>query len=310
MPLHSVIMPVYNGERYLADAVRSVLAQTCGDLELILVNDCSSDSSPQILAALAQEDSRIRVTTTQMNSGGPATPKNVGLRMAQGRFISFCDQDDILLPNKLQLATEVFEKHPDLDVVFFDFQGFNEQSAAEQGYLAGRKFTSIAADYLVPLEPPDLFKCERFLGCMAGIANGLSTQTVVCRREALANRRFDTRFRIVDDTALWLQLAEDARIGFCNRIVAQYRHHDGALTTNSPLMSLEALTIYQENFFRKHAFFTTEERRRYRRMLANFCISSAAVKDISKIEKRSYLARALSFDFNFTTLRWLVQTLF
>lgn len=91
----SVIMPVYNAEKYLADAVGSVLSQTYKNLEVICVNDCSKDSSLQILTELAKKDSRVKVINSQVNVGA-GEARNLGISAAAGEYITFIDSDDTI----------------------------------------------------------------------------------------------------------------------------------------------------------------------------------------------------------------------
>ncbi|HEU4777047.1 MAG TPA: glycosyltransferase family 2 protein [Telluria sp.] len=307
MPRHSVIMPVYNGQAYLAAAIDSILHQSCADLELIIVNDCATDDSAAIAAGYAARDGRVRVVSTAVNSGAPALPKNVGLSLARGQYISFCDQDDVLLPDKLEHATRLFQHYSDLDIVFADFEPFGEALHGQQAYLARQAFTTKAQAYLVPLGD-GLYRCRNFWGCMAGVHTGMSTQTIVCRREVIIGQRFDIRYRILDDISLWYRLAETARIAFLDRTVARYRHHDAALTTNDDLLARETLAFHKENYFRQAYLFNAAENSRYRAMLARFCIRVAARPDMTQLERRAHLAQSLIFDFRLQTLRWLLQT--
>ena len=93
----SVIVPVYNTQNYLPECIDSVLAQTFGDFELILVDDGSTDDSPQICDDYAARDPRVRVI--HQKNAGPAAARNAGLDHAQGEYILFADSDDRLLPN-------------------------------------------------------------------------------------------------------------------------------------------------------------------------------------------------------------------
>lgn len=108
MPLVSVIMPCHNGEKYLADAIRSVQSQTFPDWELLIIDDNSSDSSVNIIEEFCKSDSRIKLFHTKQSSGMPATPRNVGIKNAAGRLIAFLDCDDIWLPTKLARQVPLF----------------------------------------------------------------------------------------------------------------------------------------------------------------------------------------------------------
>jgi glycosyltransferase involved in cell wall biosynthesis len=113
-PLVSVIIPVYNCEQYLAEAIESALAQTYGPVEIIVVDDGSTDSSSGV--ARGFEDLGVRYFH-QPNSG-PGAARNLGVRMAQGSFFAFLDADDIWIPGKLSLQMAAFEDEAELDMVF------------------------------------------------------------------------------------------------------------------------------------------------------------------------------------------------
>ncbi len=108
-PKVSVIMPCHNGEKYLSDAISSVLNQTFTDWELLVVDDNSTDSSAKIIEDFCARDSRIKLLRTGKSTGLPATPRNVGIQNAKGRFIAFLDSDDLWIPTKLAHQLPLFE---------------------------------------------------------------------------------------------------------------------------------------------------------------------------------------------------------
>ncbi|HSP31152.1 MAG TPA: glycosyltransferase family A protein, partial [Halomonas sp.] len=111
----TVITPVYNGERYLEQAIESALGQTYRNFELILVDDCSSDQSTRIIR---QHLSNERIVFLQNEKNmGVAASRNHALKFAKGDLITFLDQDDIWLPNKLVLQVSAIEKHPDIGLL-------------------------------------------------------------------------------------------------------------------------------------------------------------------------------------------------
>lgn len=116
-PQCTVIIPVYNVEEYLASCLDSVLAQTMSDIEILCIDDGSSDGSPQILKKYATKDWRIRVIR-QENSGLGAA-RNHGLAVARGRFIVFLDSDDMIAPETVEKAVSVLSDEK-LNVVFFE----------------------------------------------------------------------------------------------------------------------------------------------------------------------------------------------
>ncbi len=116
MPLVSVIMPVYNGEEYLAAAIESILAQTFSDFELIVVDDGSQDRSPQIIREYSKRDGRIRFFQLERNQG-PSAARNRGIAAAGGDFVTNMDSDDICLPERLQKQVDFLLTAPDIGAV-------------------------------------------------------------------------------------------------------------------------------------------------------------------------------------------------
>lgn len=107
-PAFSVIMPAYNAEATIERAIRSVLAQTEPDFELVVIDDGSRDATREIVAALAAQDARVRPLALARN-GGVAGARNAGLDAARGRYIAFLDADDHWLASKLALQRQAFE---------------------------------------------------------------------------------------------------------------------------------------------------------------------------------------------------------
>lgn len=116
MPRVSVVLPAYNGERFIAAAIESVLQQTYGDWELLIVNDGSTDRTLTVIAPyLKHHADRMRLID-QPNQG-VAAARNQGLAQATGELLAFLDQDDVLLPDKLALQVQCFDRHPELSIV-------------------------------------------------------------------------------------------------------------------------------------------------------------------------------------------------
>ncbi len=118
-PLISVIIPVYNGENYLADAIESVLAQTYPAVEIIVVDDGSTDGSAGIIRQFSPP---VRYCFQENRGLGAA--RNRGVSESRGDYLSFLDADDLWLPDKLSRQMEVFQTNPDLDMVFGRIEQF------------------------------------------------------------------------------------------------------------------------------------------------------------------------------------------
>ena len=119
----SVIVPVYNCAPYVERCVRSIMAQTYTDLEIICVDDGSSDNSGKILDSLAEEDSRIRVI--HQKNAGVSAARNRGLDIATGELITFVDGDDAIEPDMYEILLPYFDD-PDVDIVINDRDRFHK----------------------------------------------------------------------------------------------------------------------------------------------------------------------------------------
>ena len=112
-PEISVIMSVYNGEEYVAEAVESILNQTFSDFELIVIDDCSTDTTGEILKRLAERDERVKVHPNEVNLRLPSS-LNKAISLARGRYIARMDADDIALPERLERQYAFMEAHPNV----------------------------------------------------------------------------------------------------------------------------------------------------------------------------------------------------
>jgi len=119
-PLVSVVIIAYNEERYLSDAIESVLNQTYPSIEVIVVDDGSKDNT---LTIARRYEPSIKVIS-QKNSGGCSSPRNTGARAARGKYIAFLDADDIIIPEKIALQVQAFKQNPTIGMVIGNYQNF------------------------------------------------------------------------------------------------------------------------------------------------------------------------------------------
>ncbi len=207
-PLVSVVTATYNMGRYIRETVDSILAQTHGRLELIIVDDGSTDDTPEVLAAYAGEP-RVRLVR-QANTGQTAA-KNRGLREARGEFIGFCDADDRWLPDKLARQLPRFEGAPRLGVVYGDFDCIDGE---------GRPTTT-------PRWP-----C--FSGRITGkllVDNFVHFPTALVRREAVEQAGgFDESLTMAIDYDLWLRISLDWDFLHVPETVVEYRLWEGQMS--------------------------------------------------------------------------------
>jgi GT2 family glycosyltransferase len=123
--LVSCVIPVFNGERFLGAAIDSVLGQTRQPVEVIVVDDGSSDGTAQVIARYGK-----RIRSLRQENAGPAAARNAGLALARGAFVGFLDADDIWLPHKLDRQLDELSRHPDAMIAFCGMVNFREPDVA------------------------------------------------------------------------------------------------------------------------------------------------------------------------------------
>jgi len=137
MPRFSIILPCYNAEATLADTLRSLVAQTCGDWEALVIDDGSTDGTAALIAEAAEDDARIRLVTHE--GKGPSAARNAGAAAARGEILAFLDADDLWRPEKLTCMTRLFSD-PEVGatyarIAFFDGTRARSVSAPVDGDL-------------------------------------------------------------------------------------------------------------------------------------------------------------------------------
>jgi glycosyltransferase involved in cell wall biosynthesis len=211
MPTVSVIMPCFNHARFLNDSVRSVLGQSGFDLELIVVDDCSTDGSWETLSNLAKKDSRLRIHGHSINQGASRS-RNDAIKMATGDFIAFCDADDVWEKDKLELQIKMLRSNPDYDFAYCD-----AKIVDENGEATGRLFSQL-------FPPPS--KPSGNLFDVLIVRNFINMQSVLMRRKCLElTGHFDEKIKWVEDWWFWIKASSHYRFLYTSALLARYRIH-------------------------------------------------------------------------------------
>ena len=185
-PTVSVIMPAYNVEAFIVQALESACNQTISDIEIIVVDDGSEDNTARIVKAFDDH----RISMIHKENGGCASARNAGIHVAKGNFISFLDADDYWLPNKLERELESFYRQPHVDLIFSLSFVINEEGK-ELGVLKSGTFRSFSFKDLF-IENP--------------VGNGSS---VLIRKRALDQAGpFDESLPASSDCDMWLRIAK------------------------------------------------------------------------------------------------------
>jgi hypothetical protein len=210
VPAISVIMSVYNGERFVAEAVESILTQTFSDFEFIIVDDGSNDSTQLILSRFT--DRRVRLLRNQRNVG-LATALNIGLQSAQGKYIARHDADDVSLADRFSLQVAYLESHPEISIVGTTVEIIDERNVG-------------GPCMRVPHSNVDI-KWALLFGCP--IIHG----TVMGREAAFRGAHGyteDPSFGCVEDLELWSRMSERHNFVNLQEQLGRRRSHLGAIS--------------------------------------------------------------------------------
>jgi glycosyltransferase involved in cell wall biosynthesis len=269
-PVISVIIPAFNAEKYIVDALDSVRCQSVTDIEIIVVNDGSTDDTRQLVENAVLKDARLRLIDRQ-NSGKPAIARNKGIAVARGEYIAFLDADDLMLPGKLDAQLRVFESISDLGMVFHDWcvidpngNVITDSRLNQVGYLAkaaasledhGERIFTTGGDYY---------------NFMSTNIVGVHTGVVMVKREILKNEPvlFPEDMVIGEDVDLWYRIFMKYRAAFIDHVYSCYRQHSGSITRDKALLIRGGIAVREKNLDRGSQILTNNEMRRIRRKLA------------------------------------------
>ena len=204
-----IITPTYNSERFIAETILSVQAQTYQDWEMIIVDDCSTDKTAEIVASFQKKDSRIKYFYNSTNKGS-ALSRNLALQKAKGKWIAFLDSDDLWHPEKLEKQIEFMTKNN----YHFSYTNYCEidENSKETGILiTGPKVIT-----------DKLMKAYCWPGCL----------TVMYDAEKVGIMQ-TVDIRINEEYALWIKIAKKHNCYLLDENLAKYRRHNKSLTSQS-----------------------------------------------------------------------------
>lgn len=215
MPKVSVIIPIYNAEKFISKTIESVIAQTYPDWEIIAVDDGSTDKTPAILNEYKKKLSKKLRIITQKNSG-VSIARNTGIAAAEGKYIAFLDHDDLWTPEKLEKQVKLLDSNKELGLVYSD-------SYVIDG--AGNLKKDTIFHGVKPFRGNVFNKLfyNNFIPCL----------TVVTRKEVLDKvGLFNLEYKIAEEYDLFLKIAERCSIDFIEQPLAKYRIHGESFSKN------------------------------------------------------------------------------
>jgi glycosyltransferase involved in cell wall biosynthesis len=234
-PAVSVLIPAHNEEKYLLEAVNSVLNQTFSDLEIIIIDDASTDNTANIAKLLAKQNHRIKLIRHK-NKKYRAGALNSGLKKARGKFICFLDGDDIYLPEKIEKQLEFLKRNRDIDMVYSNFEKMDEhggiKTAEAMNFNTDPKQTLIEAAEKIGDAPTPPYK---ILGSADSnrIIPGCSP---LIRKRVFRKIRLDENLIVAQDYDLWFQIIGSGfKLAKLPIVAYRYRYHSGQISKKPEL---------------------------------------------------------------------------
>lgn len=224
MPKVSIVLPCYNGQRFLSQSIDSIIAQTFNDWELIIVNDNSTDSTPDIAEKYAKLDPRIRVIHNHKNQRLPGA-LNTGFAKAKGEYLTWTSDDNIAKNNWLSVLVDWLDNHPDTDMVSANMDIIDEKGNFLDRFRRGKNYTSRELAY----------KCNIGAAFMY--------------RKTIADKvgNYDDKMFCAEDYDYWVRIALCGKIDYILDNIYMYRINSGSLTaTQQPKILAKTVAVHDK----------------------------------------------------------------
>ena len=224
--LVSVIIPTFNGSRFIKETVHSALGQTYRNIEIIVIDDGSTDNTLEIVKSISDP----RVTYIRQENAGAAMARNLGINISKGEYIAFLDHDDLWLPHKLERQLLLFGENPMVAMVYSDTFIIDENNFITGKFSQKTKFFRGM-----------IFK-ELFLSCFITIL------TVVIKKSVFFEVGPFLPFKVSEEYDLYLKCAIKYPIDYIDEPLAKYRIHESNTSKNYETEASDCIKIY--NFWK------------------------------------------------------------
>ncbi|MDP2923088.1 MAG: glycosyltransferase [Candidatus Omnitrophota bacterium] len=261
-----VVIPIFNGEKYIAEAIDSVLSQTYQDFQIVVVDDGSNDNTEKIvLSYIDKYPSKIKYI--RQNNGGAASARNRGIKSVSSEYVAFVDHDDVWLPEKLKYNMEVLENKKHLAFVCSEAYRINEHGEIIDKL---QRLSKDAEDF------ESLFN-----------RNFVLTLTVTARRSSIENVGFfDEKISYSEDYDLWLRLAKHYKYKYIDLPLAKYRTHSSQKSSNLYMIYANILKTLKKKEISNNVNFLT-----YRKKIAKLYYHLGEIC----VQNNNYLQASLDF---------------
>lgn len=236
LPLVSVVIPAYNAEGFINETLESILNQTWPRLEIIVVDDGSTDNTAEIVRSHGHRVYYVY----QQNSGSCAVPRNVGMSRSLGEYICFLDADDLMLPERIANQVDFLLRHPDVGLVFSDYINFNKLGNEKLSHFA----TCPRLSFLMANESELVI--EKATSLLADENFGIASSFMVRRQLINEVPGFDPTLRACEDFHFYYRLARVTKTGILSQVGMRRRIHDSNMSGDIVRMSEQGIRAYSD----------------------------------------------------------------
>jgi glycosyltransferase involved in cell wall biosynthesis len=227
--LISVIVPTYNSAEYILETIQTITNQTYDNIEIIVVDDGSTDSTEEIVRAI--EDSRISYIK-QLNSGGPAGPRNLAIKASKGEFIAIFDSDDLMNPEKLALEFNALKLTPEAAFVFSNFSIIdNTGKILINDFFSTNKVFQMVQKETVDPQGNYIFQPGQLVESLF-FHNFIATSSILAHKRIFRDLGpFDESLKNTDDYDMWFRIIPSHSSVCIPKVLHQYRNRDGNISS-------------------------------------------------------------------------------
>ncbi len=307
-PLVSVVIPTYNTSPYLLESLESVLNQSYPNIEIIVIDDGSTDNTQELLRPYTET-----IIYQRRTNGGLAKARNTGHTLAQGEFVAWLDADDIAHPDRISIQASYLETHPDVSLVFSDFSTFNAceelgASYAAQYYSQIRDAGGIQ-NILYDKDCVDYMKNNIAgnngqIDCYSGDGrysliwgNFIHPPTVMIRKTAIETAgKLAVDIPTQEDWEYFFRIAKCGPTSYLDIPLLKYRLHEQQMSSpKNRVVNAKGIVTVMERMFQQEKLFLSEHYTRYKQTISRHYLGAAytLIEAGNKQEALSYILKAI-----------------
>ncbi len=306
-PEISIIIPAFNAENSIPQAIESVLTQTYQDFEILIIDDGSQDETHSVVAKYLKDQ---RIKYLYQTNQGAAAARNKGTNLARGRYIGFLDSDDVLLPTSIEERLFFLKKFRNVGMVFTDILRIRNKDDSPEIHLKENGFLEAFSNAIVYRNDFYYIFDSSFFDAAIKTHPYIKTPTVLLRSEVLKTvGSFNSSLKAAEDIDLWLRIARHYHIGYIDKPLSVWNNYLSNLTSNHIFLLKETLNYYCSLYKDKKIEMKKETRKALKKKIGkiNFTLGYNYLTKLQFSKARNHFIKSfLSSPFKLTNIKCLL----